>query len=277
MAGQIGGAARRPIKDVIDPAFVRSFLRRHGPGFVKRTDLAELVERVAERVVAELKARNKSLLGLVDRELSATIDSILDEDPVLSEGLEDFVGTLMQQEFIKRLFTDIVYTSIVSFNERVNPLFGRLAMGMMEEQIKSFIGLFLPMVLKQATAFAVSRSNQAILFSFTRSIVRQILSEPIPGFLALASPGMRRKLRRLVRQALSDTRLDTFAGEMTLAIWDDLYAQIKHKRLGDLVDLDSHGDWLADRVLELLLPALRKPEIARFIAAEISLCGPPES
>lgn len=276
VAGQIDTVARRPIKDLLDPGLVRSFLERRGPRFLKRADLADLAEHVAGRVMEELKARNKSLLGLLDRELSATIDSILDEELVLSRGMEEFVATLMQQEFIKRLFTDIIYTSIVSFNERVNPIFGRLAMGMMEDQIKNFIGLFLPLVLKQATAFAVSRNNQAILFSFTRSIVRQVLSEPIPGFFALASPGMRRKLQRLLRQALSDERIDTLTGELSLAIWEDVYARIKNRRLGDLVDLDAHGDWLAERLLEALLPALAAPEVVRFVAAEFALLGGPD-
>jgi hypothetical protein len=85
-----------------------------------------------------------------------------------SSHTEEFVGDIMRQEFVRRLFTDSIFTSIVSFNQRINPFFGGLTMRVLEDQITGFIRLFMPMLIEQATAFAVSKDNQRIALDFAR-------------------------------------------------------------------------------------------------------------
>jgi hypothetical protein len=169
------------------------------------------------------------------------------------------------------LFTDIIFTSIVSFYQKVNPLFGALTMRVLEDQIKGFIRLFMPMLQQQATAFAVSKENQRILLDFARAIVRQLLNEPLRHYAGMVSSGQRTKAEVFIRKAVGNAKLDSQIRKVALAAWDDLYAAIQNKTVGDLLRLEEHAGWLAARCVEVILPALSRPHILRFVAAEIAL------
>lgn len=267
--GEIEAIARERVGDVIDGRRVRERIAERAPTLVEAGVIVDLAECVREAVIGELRRRNESLLGLVDSKLAATVEAMLDEKPVLSEPMQEFIAGLMRQEFVQALFTDIVYTSIKSFNERVNPL-SRFTVGLLEDQIKSFLRLFMPMLQQEATSFATSKENQEILFSFTGAIVKSLLEEPLPNLFDMLSAGQRKQAGRLIRQALEDRKLDKLASEMALAIWDALYANVRHRKLGELFLLKENARWLADRAVEAILPVLRRPGVLRFVENEVA-------
>jgi hypothetical protein len=265
------------VKDVVDPGLVRTMLLQWDVRMVNRELVADFIIHANHGVARRLNRGRRSLLGLLDRQLIADVDAILEEDGALSTHAEAFVGKLMQQEFVRRLFTDIIFTAIVSFYQKVNPLFGALTVQVLEEQIKGFISLFMPMLQKQATGFAVSRENQRILFDFTRAIVRQLLDEPLHHYADLVSPGHRRKAEALIRHAIGNpagnAKLDAAIRRATLAAWDDLYQAIEEKQVGEVLRLQDHAGWLAERLSDVLLPALARPQVRRFIAAEMAMAA----
>ena len=212
----------------------------------------------------------KSVLDMLDPELVDDVDALLGEAFELSPQVEELVANILQQEFVRRLFTDIIFTAIVSFNQRVNPLFGAITMRVMEEQIKGFIHLFMPTLQQRATAFATNRQNQRILLDFTRSIMRELLDQPWLHYAAMASPEQRTQTEKLIRKAVGNAKLDALIRKAMLAAWDDLYAGIRDKPVGTLLRLEENSRWLAERCVEMILPALARPHILRFVAAEMT-------
>jgi hypothetical protein len=71
---------------------------------------------------------------------------------------------------------------------------------MLQDQIKGFIGLFMPTLQRQAVAFVTSRGNQTLVIDLLRATARQLLAEPLSRY-AIALPdawaaGMRTARRR---------------------------------------------------------------------------------
>jgi hypothetical protein len=126
----------------------------------------------------------------------------------------------------------------------------------------------MPMLIEQATAFAVSQDNQRIALDFARQIIRELLDQPLRNFSVRGSPARRKKVEAVIRKAVTNDRLHTAIREAALAAWDDLYRSVRHQRVGDLVRLDEHAGWLAAQCVEAILPVLARPPIMRLIAAE---------
>lgn len=269
VAREIAALSTERVRDVIDPERVRKMIHESDRRFLDGDVVVDLVIEGNRSAANTLKKRGQSVLGLLDAQLVAGIEALLAEDISISRHAEEFVATLMRQEFVRRLFTDIIFTSIVSFYDKVNPLFGGVAMRALEDQIKAFIRLFMPMLEQQATAFAVSKENQRILIAFGRAMVRQLLDEPLPHYAGMISSGQRRKARALIRKAVENASLASLVRDITLAVWDDLYASIRNKRIRDLVQLEQHADWLAEQTAAVIIPTLSRPHIARFMASEI--------
>lgn len=265
------------INDLVDAALVRKTIARWDGRLLNQDRVADLVIATSRRLSARLKTQHASVFDLLDAPLVADIEALLEQDIVLSRHAEEFVASIMRQEFVRRLFTDIIFTSIVAFQEKVNPLFGGLAMRLIEEQTKRFIDLFMPMLLQQATAFAINRRNQRILMDFVASIARHLLSEPLAHYTGLASPEQTRRTEALIRDAIgtpaAHVQLDELLRHLALAIWDDLYVTIADTRLGDLLRVEQYADRLAARCVAALRPFLERPAVRQFIAAELA-AGP---
>lgn len=271
-AREIRDLARQRVGDVVDAQFVRTIIKELDSRVLDRAIVADLVVEANRRARGRLAAGSKqSLLDLLDRRLVADIGSTLEAAMELPSGAEAFAATLMRQEFVRNLFTDIIYTAIVSFNERMNPLFGAFATRALEDQIKGFIDRFMPMLQSQAIAFAVERRNRRILFAFARSVVRLLLDVPVAQYAAIAASADGKPAEAVIRSAVRNARLGTLLRRATLALWDDFYAAVRNRRVGDLLRLDAHADWVAARAVEVILPLLRRPHVRRFIAAEIAL------
>jgi hypothetical protein len=270
-ARELKDLARQRVGEVVDARFVRTMIRELDTRVIDRAIAADLVIEANRRARARLTGAQRSLLDLLDRRFVADIGATLEAAMELPAGGEAFAAALMRQEFVRNLFTDIIYTAIVSFNERVNPLFGAFATRALEDQIKGFIDRFMPMLQAQAVAFAVERRNQRIVLAFARSVVRLLLEVPVARYAAIAASADGQPAEAVIRTAVTNARLGALVREATLALWDDFYAAVRARRLGDLLRLDAHADWLAARAVEIILPLLARPHVRRFIAAEIAL------
>lgn len=265
--------AKERVADVLDAELIRTAIREGDPRLISRDMVADLIIQANRRATRRLSRRRESLFDVLDRQLVADIEALLTEQAEHSTQAEEFVSTIMQQEFVRRLFTDIIFTAIVSFNQKVNPLFGALTMRVLEEQIKGFIRLFMPMLLDQATAFALSQGNQRIAIDFAREIVRQLLDQPLRNYALTTSPAQRKKVEAVIRKAVANTKLQAAIREATLVVWDDLYGTVRNQRVGDLLRLNEHAEWFAERAIEVILPVLTRPHIARLVAAELVLAA----
>jgi hypothetical protein len=177
----------------------------------------------------------------------------------------------LRQEFVHNLFVEIIHTSIVSFNKRVNPLFGGLTSSMLEGQIKSFIRMFMPMIQEQAVAFAISKSNQRIFLDFSRSIVRLFLDVPLASFASMVSAQQRQQVEKLIRHAIGDTKLESLGRQLAVSAWDDIYAKINKRKVGNLINVEQHARKLADRFADLVLAGLTRPGIIDLVVEETTL------
>jgi hypothetical protein len=273
VAHELRSLAGERVEDVLDGKLVRGIIAEWDTRMIHRELVADLLIENTRRAGRRLGRQNESLLGLLDAGLVANIEGLLSDLAELPPSAEDLIAKMMQQEFVRRLFTDIIYSAIVNFYEKANPLFGALTARVLEEQIKGFIRLFMPMLQKQATAFAVNKQNQRLVLDFARTIIRQLLNEPLRHFAATATPTQRRKTEALVHEALGNPKVIALLRRVTLATWDDVYDTIRHKRVGELLQIEAHSAWLADRCVEMILPALARPGILQLLAAEIGLAA----
>lgn len=265
---ELKALAGERVKDVVDPELVRSILREWDTRMIDRARLTELV---LEGIRRAARGRPGTLGRRLDDQLVSDIEALVREGFTLSAGAKDAIAEIMQQEFVRRLFTDVIFSAIVSFYQRVNPLFGAMAMRVLEEQIKGFIRFFMPMLQQQATAFVINPTNQRVAVDFVSTVIRQLLEQPLPRYWV--TPGQRRQLEELVRHALANAKLDAIVRDATLAAWDDLYAIIDDKRVGELLRIEGQASWLAERCVEMIVPALSRPHIIRFVAAEMTLAA----
>jgi hypothetical protein len=266
---ELKSLAQNRVCDVVDPALVRTLIREWDGRLLNPQAVADLLIAGQRGAARRAQAHGQSILARLDPQLVRDLDALLKEDFALSADAEAFVASLMQQEFIRRLFMEIIFTAIVAFNRRVNPLFGAFTTRVLEDQIKGFIRLFMPMLQQQATAFVISTGNQRFLLDLMRSIVRELLDVPLPRYVVAISPAERKKLAALIRKTMSNARLESLVREAALAAWDDLYASIERKKIGDLLQLDEHAARLARSGVELILPALTRRGVLEFIAAEV--------
>ena len=210
------------IEDVIDRDVVERVIQEWDSKIVNEQLVADLVIAASGRVATQLKKRRASLRATIDPQLAADLEALLQQRAGLSRRAEDLIAAIMRQEFVRRLFGDIIFTSIVAFHEKANPLFGGIAVRLMQEQIKGFIDLFMPMLQKQAIAFAITKENQRVLLSFVRAIIRHLLDAPLADYAEMASSWQKKKVSALIRTAFADAarseKLEQLVREMALAV-----------------------------------------------------------
>jgi hypothetical protein len=270
---ELKSLARERAGDVIDAQLVRTMLRELDTRVINRAIVADLIIEGSRRGRRRLDGREESLLDVLDHRLVADIEAALEKSIALSPRAEEFVTILMRKEFVRSLFTDVTYTAISSFNQRVNPLFGALATHALEDQIKGSIRLFMPMLQTQAIAFVIDRGNQRLVLDFARAVLRLLLEVPAGRYAAIAASTDGKAMQTLIRKVVKNAKLGVLMRQLALAFWDDLYDTIRHRRIGELVRLDEHAEWLAQRAVAVALPALSRPHVRRFIAAEIALAA----
>ncbi len=270
IAAELHELGRLRVGQLIDPKWVRALIQHWDTRVVDRAVVAEAVIAANRRGARRLASRRDSLVDLLDPSLVAELEGAIDAGLELTARGREFLTALMEREFVRGLFTDLIFTALVAFQRKVNPLFGALAARALEDQIKGFIGLFMPMLQAQAIAFAVNRSNQRAVIDLVRAITRQLLAMPIGRFAAMAAPEGGGSLDALLRLAAANSRLADLSRRAVLAAWDDVFASVKNRRIGDLLRIEDNAEWLADRVVAMLLPLVNRPGIVAVIARDIA-------
>jgi hypothetical protein len=261
---------KETIENVVDERQVRRVIEEWDSAILDRKAVVDLIIHVARRSETRMRKQRKSLLEVLDTDLVSSIHAILEAEVALSENVEDLIAETLRQEFVHNLFVEIIHTSIVSFNKRVNPLFGGLTSSMLEGQIKSFIRMFMPMIQEQAVAFAISESNQRVFLDFSRSIVRLLLDVPLASFASMVSAQQRKQVEKLIRQSVGNEQLESLGRQFAVSLWDDVYAKISNCKVGDLVNVEKYGAQLADRCADLVLAGLTRPGIIELVAEEVA-------
>ena len=278
---ELEALSRERVGDVIDRDVVRRIIQEWDSKIINEQLVADLVIAASGRVATQLKKRRASLRATIDPQLAADIEALLQQRLRLSRRAEDLAAAIMRQEFVRRLFGDIIFTSIVAFHEKVNPVFGGIAVRLLQEQIKGFIDLFMPMLQKQAVAFAITKENQRILLDFVRAIIRHLLDAPLADYAEMVSSWQKRRVSALIRKAVADAarsaKLEQLVREMALAAWDGVYQDVCDKRVGDVLRLEAHAGWLAQRCLDVIMPVLSRPAMVQFVAAEFALAAAAQS
>jgi hypothetical protein len=270
LAREIQLLGKEPIKKVVDVRQVRKAIEEFDSAILDRKTLADLIIHVGRSFESKVKKQRKSVLEILDADLVAGIHSVLDADLVLSKKVEDLIAQTLRQEFVRNLFVEVIHTSIMSFNKRVNPLFSGLTSSMLEGQIKNFIGMFMPMIQEQAVAFAVSKSNQRVFLDFTRSIVRLFFDVPLASFASMVSAQQRKQVEKLIKQAVGNPQLESVGRQLAVSVWDDVYAKISNRKVGELINVEKYGAQLAERCADVVLAGLTRPGIIELVAEEVA-------
>ena len=223
---------RQRVGQIVDPRLVRELIRHWDARVVdrvRRSPRSRSPPIAAPRAASRRTASR--CVDLLDRRASSPSSSRDRRGPrAHAPAAASFITALIEREFVRGLFTDIIFTALVSFQRRANPLFGALAVRALEDQIKGFIGLFMPMLQAQAIAFAVDRANQRAVLDFARAVARQLLAMPIGRYAAAAAV----ERAELVRGAAARGR-DQYAPHRwrvrraLLAAWDDVFAVVKNR------------------------------------------------
>lgn len=254
------------VRDIVDAKLVHGLIDDFDVTAIDQKRLIELILAASGGVGEVVRESRRSAHDLLGPQAAKEIEILLSDTGELSGDAEDFVADLMQQEFTRRLFTEIIFTSIVSFYKKVNPLFGGFAMRAMEDQIKGFIRLFMPMIQNQAAAFAVE--NQAALRDLIRTMLDEALQRPIREHFPAPSAKRKAAGTALLRQALNSSPLEALSRSAAHAVWESIYSATATLTLGELLDLDKRAPHLAARGVDMILPFLTHAPILELIASE---------
>jgi len=261
---EIESLAARPIRDLLDESVVRRSLAACHPAMFDARILAGVAVHVSERVEKRLDREERALDEILGPVVVERVDALLDEDLPEPGALGDILAEVIRQDFARRLFAELIHSAIVSFNKRVNPLFGGLASAVLEDQIRAFIELGMPMLQEQAVAFVRSQANQEFAVELAKALLRGVLAEPLGDLIPQASAGQRRRLASLIVDVVESERFQAGAADAALRIWDDVYARLRDRKLGEVVDTADLARVLAEPLAEVVVRALACSQVAEM-------------
>ncbi len=264
---EIAEMAALPVREVIDAGKIRAALGEIDVGAVRAGAVAQVAVRVNERVEKRLRRERRSIDDLVSGEVRAEIDALLDEELPSPQALEEILAQVIRQKFVRRLFAELIHSAILAFNKRVNPLFGGITAAMLDAQIKSFIELGMPMLQEQAVAFALRPANQQFAVDLARSLIRGALAEPLGELVPRASAGQRKRIERLVVRVVESERFRTAAPAVAQQLWDEVYTEIRDKKLGQLVDEQRLSAALVAPAAQAVMALLSRPRVAALLSS----------
>jgi len=163
-----------------------------------------------------------------------TIDSAMDEKTkaawkkALSQKIKfppDTVSTIIQQPAIKELFTNVIHTSIIAFNKKVNPFHSAFSAFGLEKQIKEFIKPFMDNVLETVAEFITHEENEPLFEDFATKVFEFIIAEKPELYLDLPLEQM----AKTYSEAISTQIVDEKGLEISRKISLDFIQRAKKK------------------------------------------------
>lgn len=273
----VGDALRdlgtRPVDTVVSAAAVKRSIQNWDFAGIDRDVVADFLVAAERHFTERLKRDRRSMLEILGPELADDVEALLTEDGHLPPFVDDFVAHMLEQEFVRKLLTDLIFIAIEAFNRKVNPVFGAMTTYMLEDQIKGFIRLFMPTLQRQAVAFATSRTNQRLVLDLSLAFVRQLLKEPVAHYAELQSPAQRRQSEVVLRKALKLKDADDALRRAAANAWDDLYGSLKHRTIGEIADVNSRAGDLTDLIVAALRLLFERDAVAGFITEELTVAA----
>jgi hypothetical protein len=92
---------------------------------------------------------------------------------VPKETLEE----LIDQPAIRELFTTVIYSSIINFWKKINPLLGAVAAAAAENQIRDFIQPFMPTVISMSVDFVTDEKNNDMMMELNGSVFDVLMEQ----------------------------------------------------------------------------------------------------
>lgn len=175
---EIADAGSERLRDLVDERQVRAAISGWDTDSLKAPQVARAAVRVAGRVEKRLRKQRRSIEDVAGAEVMDELHALLDAELPNPQALEEILAHTLRQEFVRKLFAELIHSAILAFNKRVNPIFSSFTASMLDDQIRSFIALGMPMLQEQAVAFALSRANQTFVVDLARSLIRAVLAEP---------------------------------------------------------------------------------------------------
>lgn len=263
---EIVAASSLRIGELVDAGAVRAALAGIAPQLARPAATAKLFVDINRQVEKRLRAERRSIDETLGPELRAEIEALLDEELPNPEALEEILAQVIRQRFVRKLFAELIHSAIISFNKRVNPLFGGITAAVLEDQIRAFIELGMPMLQEQAVAFALRPANQQFAVDLARSLIRGVMAEPLGDLVPQSSAGQRKRIETLVKKVLESERLHAAAPVLARRFWDDLYPRLRNMRFGELVDAERVAETLSAPIAAALIAVLSRGRIAEVFS-----------
>jgi len=263
---EIAAAGSAPMRDLIDAGQVRAAIAAWDPASVRAAAAARVAVKVNERLEKRLGRAQRSLEEMMGPSVMEGVNALLDEDLPNPQALEQILAQTIRQKFVRKLFAELIHSAILAFNKRVNPIFSGITASMLDDQIRGFISLGMPMLQEQAVAFALSRANQDFVVDLARGLIRSVLAEPLGDLVPRSSAGQRARIESLIVRVVESDRFREQAPVLALRVFDDVYAQLRDEKLAVLIDVDSLAEVLAEPLAELAIAVLTRPRVAELLA-----------
>lgn len=246
---------------------VISLIEKVKPEIIDAKYVVKLGRKIADRVAKSVGDDDLAANDFLDAKLKKAFDDILDVDIELTESSKEFVGKVMRANFIRSLFTDVIHITLVNFYKKLNPLFGGLATKMLDTQIRSFIEMFIKIVLDHAVSFVVSPSNVSLFSDFAREVARLLMEEPVEKMSDQLSERHRDKIENAVILAMSNNALHKKLRELGIKIIEDIWPEIEAIRISELVVIKKIDDDLLVLLAKMISPVLLHPQLINFYSS----------
>jgi len=272
----------RPLREVVDPAALSSFLTDVVTSDAIRGLAAPVVREVHRRTVAALKTDEAKIGDYVNDAARAAIAELIARPDLIPE---DLIHRIFEDEAAEEVLRDVIYDALVEFNDSVNPFFADWGLPAL---LKKVMPIGSGTVIKSIGAIRgefdkrLEPEMRKFLLVFVRKSKTKMANMIVtkgadPKFMALRQNVVawlyERSVAELTKTVDDDARdnVDTAAEEIALELAknahprEQLHAEIEAflKEKGDV----TLGDWLTsvgavarpdlERIAELLWPRVR--------------------
>lgn len=238
----------RPLRELVDPAALASFLTDVATAETVRGLAAPVVREVHRRTVASLKKDDAKIGDYVDREAREAIDALLARPDLVPE---DLVRRVFDDDATEEVLRDVLYDALVEFNDSVNPFFA-------EWGLPGLLKRFMPI-----GSGAVLKSIGAVRAEFDKR-----LEPEIRKFLLVFMRKSKSKIADLVVSKSADPKFVSLRKSVVAYFYERTLAEVTKTVDDDARDaVDTAAEAIALEVLKRDHPRERlRAEVEAFLA-----------
>ncbi len=238
----------RPLRELVDPAALASFLTDVATAETVRGLAAPVVREVHRRTVASLKADDSRVGDYVTKEARAAIDELLARPDLVPE---DLVRRVFDDDATEEVLRDVLYDALVEFNDTVNPFFA-------DWGLPGLLKRFMPI-----GSGAVLKSIGAVRAEFDKR-----LEPEIRKFLLVFMRKSKGKIADLVVEKSADPKFVSLRKSVVGFFYERTLAEVTRSIDDDARDaVDTAAEAIALEVLRRDRPRERlRAEVEKFLA-----------